>query len=270
MSSGPAPLRMSFHEKVWGSTRLSPWFPDSDRKIGEVWYESEQPLPILVKLLFTSERLSVQVHPGDDYAAKHENSRGKTEMWYVLRADPGASVAAGLTGSVPPERLRELSLSGEIEHYLNWIEVRPGDTIFIPAGTIHAIGPGLALCEIQQYSDVTYRLYDYGRPRELHLARGVDVSVAGPYQPPPKPPDGLIAHCPYFAVSELEVKGSVEIEPRTDRFELFVALEGSGRIGDEPFQAGQVWHTPAGTGQFRIGAATARFLRVWVPGDHRG
>src|ERR1039457_1474079 len=152
----PSPMRMSFVEKVWGSTRLSPWFPDCDRKIGEVWYQHSPEVPVRGNVLFTADRLSVQGHPDDEYAAKHESSRGKTEMWHVLRADPGApGVAAGLRESVAPERLRELALSGAIEEYLNWIEVKPGDTIFIPAGTIHAIGPGLVLCEIQQYSDVT-------------------------------------------------------------------------------------------------------------------
>ena len=265
MPAEPALMRMTFHEKVWGSLRLSPWFPDSDRKIGEVWYEGEQQLPVLVKLLFTSERLSVQVHPADEYAARHENSRGKTEVWHVLRADPGAGVAVGLTERVSPERLRELAASGEIERYLGWIEVKPGDTIFIPAGTIHAIGPGLALCEIQQFSDVTYRLYDYGRPRELHLDRAVDVSVPGPYRPPP-PPDGYIAHCPYFAVQEQRFAGATRIEPRQDRFELLIALEGSGQLGREPFHAGQVWHLPPGTEEFDVRPeAEAYFLRVFVP-----
>ena len=265
MANGLAPLRMSFHEKVWGSTRLAPWFPDSDRKIGEVWYESERQLPVLVKLLFTSERLSVQVHPNDEYAARNENSRGKTEMWHVLRADPGAGVAVGLTETVSRERLRELAATGEIERYLGWIEVKPGDTIFIPAGTIHAIGPGLALCEIQQYSDVTYRLYDYGRPRELHLDRGVEVSVAGPYVAPAAPGDGLIARCPYFAVEELRVGGGVEIAPKQDRFELFIALEGDGEIGEERFAAAQVWQAAEGARPFVVRSDGARFLRVWVP-----
>ncbi len=266
MSTEPALMRMTFHEKVWGSPRLSPWFPDADRKIGEVWYEGDQQLPVLVKLLFTSERLSVQVHPADEYAALNENSRGKTEMWHVLRADPGAGVAVGLTEPVSPERLRELAASGEIERYLRWIQVKPGDSIFIPAGTIHAIGPGLALCEIQQFSDVTYRLYDYGRPRELHLDRAVDVAVPGPYLPPPTAPDGFIVHCPYFAVQEQRLAAATRIQPRQDRFELLIALEGSGRLGREPFHAGQVWHMPPGTAPFDIRPeAEAYFLRVFVP-----
>jgi mannose-6-phosphate isomerase len=261
----PSRLATSFREKVWGSTHLEPWFLDSDRKIGEVWYEGAEPLPVLVKLLFTSERLSVQVHPADEYARAHESSPGKTEMWHVLRADPGApGVAAGLRETVSAPRLRELALSGEIEDYLNWIEVRPGDTIFIPAGTIHAIGPGLALCEIQQQSDITYRLYDYGRPRELHLDRAMDVSVAGPYRPPTEVPPGYLAYCPYFAVEEVRVAGAQRIEPKQERFELLIALEGSGTLAGEAFRAGEVWHVPAGAEQFTI-AGAARLLRVHVP-----
>ena len=134
-------------------------------------------MPLLVKLLFTSDNLSVQVHPGDAYAREHHNSRGKTEMWHILRAEPEAKIALGLRERVTPERLREAAQSGEIMELLNWVPARPGDTFFVPAGTIHAIGGGLALCEMQQHSDITYRLYDYGRPRELHLEHG-DCGVA--------------------------------------------------------------------------------------------
>lgn len=260
----PSPLRATLHEKIWGSTRLSPFFPDSENKIGEAWFEADEPLPTLVKLLFTEERLSVQVHPADDYAAEHENSRGKTEMWHVLRADPGAAVAVGLRERVSPERLRELAESGEIEEYLNWIEVHPGDTVFVPAGTIHAIGPGLALCEIQQHSDVTYRLYDYGRGRELHLDKSIDVADAGPYTPPSDLPAGYIAHCPYFAVRTLHVHGRARVEPLRDRFELLIPIEGEGTIAGQAFRSGEVWHVPASDAAVHI-AAKARFLRVHVP-----
>ena len=265
--SAPSPLRTTLHEKVWGSTRLSPWFPDSTVKIGEAWFEADEALPILVKLLFTEERLSVQVHPGDEYAAEHENSRGKTEMWHVLRADPGAAVAVGLRERVTPERLRELAESGEIERFLNWVEVHPGDTVFVPAGTIHAIGPGLALCEIQQYSDVTYRLYDYGRGRDLHLDRSIDVAVPAGYEKPVGVPEGYIAYCPYFAVRPFRVDGQVKVEPAGDRFELFVALRGEGSLEGQLFREGQVWHVRPGARGFDIDApAGADFLRVHVPG----
>jgi mannose-6-phosphate isomerase len=264
--SAPSLLRTTLHEKIWGSTRLSPWFPDSSVKIGEAWFEAEEMLPVLVKLLFTEERLSVQVHPGDEYAAEHENSRGKTEMWHVLRADPGAAVAVGLRQRVTAEQLRELAVSGEIEQLLNWIEVRPGDTVFVPAGTIHAIGPGLALCEIQQYSDVTYRLYDYGRGRELHLDRSFDVAVADCYEKPDAMPEGYIAYCPYFAVRRVSVDGRETVHPLGDRFELFIALRGDGSLAGQPFRQGEVWHVPPGSSNFDIESlAGAQFLRVHVP-----
>ena len=173
-SNQPVRLPASFKEKVWGASDLAPWYPAQEKKIGEVWFEAD--LPLLVKFVFTEERLSVQVHPGDAFAKAHENSLGKTEMWYVLRADPGARLAFGFRESVDPAHLRESAKSGAIENLLNWVEVNPGDAFFIPAGTVHAIGAGLALCEVQQHSDITYRLYDYGRPRELHLDKAVQVA----------------------------------------------------------------------------------------------
>ena len=129
------------------------------------------------------------MHPDDEFAARTKNSRGKTEMWHILRADPGAQIALGFRRPITPERLRGASISGEIEQLLHWVDVQPGQTFFTPAGTVHAIGAGIALCEIQQHSDVTYRLYDYGRPRELHLDKAADVSnlaatSAGPVRLP--------------------------------------------------------------------------------------
>src|SRR5262249_1702914 len=121
---------------------------------------------------------SVQVHPGDEYAARHEASRGgrgKTEMWYVVAAQPGGRLAIGLKGGMSKGELRQAALNGTLENRPCWREVQPGDALFVPAGTIHAIGPGLTLCEIQQHSDITYRLFDYGRPRELHLEKALDV-----------------------------------------------------------------------------------------------
>ena len=189
-------LSYTLHEKVWGSVNTEPWLPPTGKKIGEAWFEKVEEIPLLIKLLFTTEKLSVQVHPADDYAQKHHNSPGKTEMWHILAAEPGAKIAAGLRESLTPERLREASLSGEIMDLLAWHDAKPGDTFFIPAGTVHAIGEGLTLLEVQQYSDVTYRLYDYGRPRELHLDHGCAVSCTEPYDPRVQIPFS----CPYFAI----------------------------------------------------------------------
>lgn len=257
----PVRLNASFHEKVWGSTRLEPWFPRPASKIGEVWFEAGAPLPLLIKFIFTEEALSVQVHPDDAYAAEHENSRGKTEMWHILRADPGAKIAVGLRDSVSRERLREAALSGEIERLLNWIEVQPGDTFHIPAGTIHAIGGGLALCEIQQHSDVTYRLYDYGRPRELHLAQGLDVSLRERWHAQPAP-QGALAGCPYYMTRLLDL--STAGVHASGLHGVLIVLEGSGEVNGEPFHAGEAWLTGGGPVEV-IPNGHARLLETHVP-----
>lgn len=247
----------SFHEKVWGSTGLNPWFPEPDRKTGEVWFDSGDALP-LIKFLFTTEKLSVQVHPGDAYAREHENSNGKTEMWHILRAAPGASVAIGFRQRISPGELRESALNGTIEGYLNWISVRPGDTLFVPAGTVHAIGAGLALCEIQQRSDVTYRIFDYGRPRELHLDKAMEVSSLGPC--PGR--SALPVRCPFFHTERHAISESQTFEPNSSTTAL-VILQGEGLIGDEPFLPGEAWQVPPGTTVTLRGRATV--IRTYIP-----
>ena len=261
----PVFLEPSFREKVWGTPRLSPLYPDADSKVGEVWFESNPPLPLLFKYIFTSEALSVQVHPNDEYARVHENSRGKTEMWHILRADPGAKIAIGLRQAVTAEELREAAKSGAIEQLLNWVEVKPGETYQINAGTIHAIGAGIALCEIQQNSDITYRLYDYGRPRELHLERGVEVSNLAPWSPD-VPPAGFVAKCDYYATEALTLDVAAMYQPDTNRFHVLLVLEGKGRFGDQAYQQGQAWLVPAGSAEFGITpGSTTRVLRTYVP-----
>src|SRR5690349_19149956 len=212
--------------KVWGSKRLEPLFPDNAEKIGEVWFEGVPDLPLLIKFLFTTEPLSVQVHP-----------EGKTEMWHILAAESGAKIAAGFREPITEQQLRESALSGEIEQLLEWHEARPGDTFFIPAGTVHAIGAGLTLCEIQQWSDVTYRLYDYGRPRELHLDEGVRVSQLGPHRARQSVREGVLVSCPFFTTEKVRVDGSVSCNPN-----MIVVLDGSLKIDGQPANAGEAWH----------------------------
>jgi mannose-6-phosphate isomerase len=253
-------LTPTFKEKVWGSTHLEPLFPNSRTKIGEVWFEGAPDLPLLVKFLFTTEKLSVQVHPHDAYARQHHDSLGKTEMWYVLAAEPGAQIAAGFREPLTPQRLREASRSGEIENLLQWFDAAPGDTFFIPAGTVHAIGAGLTLCEIQEYSDVTYRLYDYGRPRELHLDRALAVSDLGPHAARRQPQGELLVSSPYFTTSKLCIsKPTLHIPPRTE--ELFVQIEGSGAINGQPTKAGDVWYLEAGIKEIAL-SGNATFLHI--------
>ena len=206
-----------------------------------------------MKFLFTSDKLSVQVHPDDAYAAQHHNSRGKTEMWHVLAAEPGAKIAAGFREAVSAEELRAAALSGEIEELLAWHEARPGDTFFIPAGTVHAIGAGLTLCEIQQHSDITYRLYDYGRPRELHLDRSLAVSRREPQaarvQASIEAGGEELVCCEHFKVTRHECQGTIEFLHPPD---LLIAIDGEGNIGSERVHSGEVWYSAPGTTPFEV------------------
>lgn len=175
-------LPRHFVEKPWGQAGLPAHFGGRDEKVGEIWFDrQESSLPLLCKWLFTSEKLSVQVHPNDEQARSRGLVSGKEECWIVTDVDEGATLGIGLTQELSDQELREASLSGEIEDVLDWKPVEPGDWYYIPAGTIHAIGAGVQLVEIQQNADITYRLYDYGRPRELHLQDGVEVSTTAPY-----------------------------------------------------------------------------------------
>ena len=163
-------------EKVWGRDELPETFPTSEgKRIGEIWFEPPSELPdLLVKYLFTSEKLSVQVHPADHSALGDE--KGKEECWLVLDAEPGAKLAIGFKKEETRTRIEEAARDGSIEDLLAWYDAKAGDIFYLPAGTVHAIGPGLSLVEVQQNSDTTFRLYDYGRPRELHLARAIAVA----------------------------------------------------------------------------------------------
>lgn len=179
MSVRKIPTRMV--PKVWGRDQLPAPFtaPESER-IGEIWFEPPDELPdLLVKYLFTSEKLSVQVHPSDDNAQSHE--AGKEECWFVLEAEPSAKIAVGFEREVLPDEIEAAARNGTIEALLKWHDAETGDLFYLPAGTVHAIGAGLSLVEVQQNSDTTFRLYDYGRPRELHLERALAVSVFGPH-----------------------------------------------------------------------------------------
>jgi mannose-6-phosphate isomerase len=270
MPRSPVRLCTEFREKIWGSSNLAPWYAAGGRKIGELWFTHAEPLPLLVKFIFTEENLSVQVHPGDEFARFHENSRGKTEMWHILRAAPGAKVALGFHEEISKERLREASLTGEIMELLNWLEARPGDTFFIPAGTVHAIGAGIALCEVQQQSDITYRLYDYGRGRELHLDKGVTVSnTAGHpgYSQRVSLPDGseLLAECEYFRTELRVFTGPIVHQPNGDAVEILVFLSGAGSVDGQAFRLGEAWLISAERPVNLEAAEEVAMLRTFVP-----
>jgi mannose-6-phosphate isomerase len=172
--------------KPWGKNDLLPWSAGdgSVDPVGELWFERADktaPVPnLLLKLLFTSQPLSIQVHPDDTFARAIGLAHGKSEAWYILSASPGAKIGIGLTHRVTPQELHAAIRNGSIVDLLHWHPVAQGDSFFIPAGTIHAIGAGIVLAEIQQNSDATFRLFDYGSQRELHEDNGVAVASAGP------------------------------------------------------------------------------------------
>jgi len=260
-------LKPSLRERVWGRTRLSPFFPDAEKPIGEAWFLAEQELPLLVKLIFTSERLSVQVHPDDG----EDGPRGKTEMWHILDAEAGASIAIGFREPITRERLWEATRTGDVEELLNWIPVQAGETYFTPAHTVHAIGGGIVLCEIQQNSDVTYRLWDYGRPREIHVEKAVPISDLGVHpgaQQPVVIGDGReeLVRSRHFVTELVRLApGQAEI-PRPEPSQLWICLEGAGTVDGVDYQAGEVWLLPDTDEQAEIRAKLqSRFLRTYTP-----
>jgi mannose-6-phosphate isomerase len=307
MSLSPFHLQPRLLEKVWGSHTLAPWFVDSTLRIGEAWYSDAangsslsaedgsalslgeaierygrallgknvpgNQFPLLMKLLFTTEKLSVQVHPDDIWARKHENSLGKTEMWHVLRAEPGAAVAAGFVRECSREEAHAAALDGSIEELLRWWPVQAGDTLYIPAGTVHAIGPGLVLCEIQQASDVTYRLYDYGRPRELHLEQSLAVARLGMHAGLSRPEElgngcTVLETCPYFRTELLRMTAgqSLDLRPNPSRFEMYILIEGEGSLAGAPLRAGSGFVVPAtGNGAPLQATSAMRLLRTFPP-----
>ncbi len=241
---------------------MRPYFPDRAERIGEVWYLADRELPLMVKLIFTSERLSVQVHPADGEDGPH----GKTEMWHILEAGPGAEIALGFREPIERERLRGAARSGEIEKLLNWIPVRAGETYFTPAHTVHAIGASIVLCEIQQNSDITYRLWDYGRPRELHVDKAAAVADLGVHPGAIRAGGEELVRCPYFVTGEVRMAAGEERRPSQEKCQLWICLEGAGSIGEEPFGPAEVWLLPEEGEQPAIrAAAPARFLWTYVP-----
>ena len=230
-------------EKVWGRDRLpEPFTTMDEKKIGEIWFDPPAEMPdLLVKYLFTSEKLSVQVHPSTADALPSE--QGKEECWLVLDAEPGAQLAIGFNEPLSREEIRAAALDGSIENLLTWHAVKPGDFYYLPAGTVHAIGAGIALVEVQQNSDTTFRLYDYGRPRELHLERALAVADGGPYDDANIGSIGTrsstLVDSKYFRLDRID--GAPDLSVRTAYPEGLLALPLSGEVktrgGDEPLCA---------------------------------
>ena len=290
----PFRLAPTFAARIWGRTDLTPWYPATglQDKVGEAWLTGPQSVvetgeftgstlgeiapqltdggefPLLVKMLFPNEKLSVQVHPNDAQARFIGLERGKTECWYVLAAEPGATVACGLAEGAGVADVEKAIADGTLESLLKMVPVKVGDMVFVDAGTVHAIGPGVTLLEVQQTCDVTYRLYDYGRPRELHLKAGLAVvktkTDAGLV--PPQPMDGftrLIA-AKYFIVDryELAAGGSTALENPSAG--CVVGLAGRGAVGGVEVRAGQAVVLPRGSSTVKSDAGLT-LAWCWEP-----
>ncbi len=253
-------LERHYVEKPWGRTELPAIFEaPAGKRIGEVWFSSSGDKPLLVKYLFTSARLSIQVHPNDEQARARGLARGKSECWYILEAEPGATLGLGLKRDVPKAQLRSAALDGSIEELMDWRPVRTGDFFMVPPGTIHAIGGGISLLEFQQNSDVTYRLYDYGRPRELHLDDGIAVASASPY------PDALATHL--WASEDYNLVDGPQFVLRStgkdaffDRERWVIVLDGTARSAGDSAKPGDCLlllpgERLAATGRMLIGAS---------------
>ena len=201
--------------------------------------------PLLLKFLFTSDRLSVQVHPDDDYAARHHQSLGKTEAWHVLGHAEGSTVGLGFRAPLTRDDAMQAARAGALDGLLDWKPTRTGDTWLVPAGTVHAIGSGLTIVEVQEHSDVTYRLYDYGRPRELHLDHGFAVAHLAPYEIENRDftlgaGRVLLTRCDYFTLERWRPEARLTFAATMPVYHLLIVTAGAGRIGAEPLSRGQV------------------------------
>ena len=227
------------------------------------------PFPLLIKLIDAQKDLSVQVHPSDASACREKGEQGKTEMWYVVDCKPESTLFLGFSRAVTPDELRRRAKDGTICEVLNRVAVHPGDVFFVRPGTVHAIGAGILVAEIQQNSDTTFRVYDYnrlgadGKPRQLHLERAAEVMNYAPMHRaadtlPPCPPDGVqdVLTCEYFRVRRAEVKTRISLATDGESFTHLMCVRGEGNIvcGGKvyPFRQGDSYFLPAALGEYAI------------------
>jgi mannose-6-phosphate isomerase len=319
----PLLMQPGFDPRPWGTLDLSPIYPNHKfgEKIGEAWLTGDEckvsngPLagktlsqlseqyqqelvgeaardskrfPLLLKFLFPHEKLSVQVHPDDSQALRVGQPWGKTECWYVAHAKPGSQIALGLKPGVTAAQLEEAIYQTRAEEVLNWVNIFSGDMIYVAGGTVHTLGPGSIIVETQQQSDMTYRLYDYGRPRELHLKDGMaavkeNVKSGKVLRPAPRELGGgknrhsPLVNAPYFVVDMFECKEPLSSLRTRDgdqknSVQILVAVEGCGVIesrGLEPvtLAKGDAVVIPACLAEFSVRPQwTLEFLRAYVPG----
>lgn len=235
--------------KPWGRHEVPAMFGTAEAgagKIGEIWFEHPaggEP-ELLIKYLFTSERLSIQVHPDDAFARAAGHARGKDEAWVVIAADENAEIGIGLRTPIASDQLRAAAIDGSIEDLMDWRPAEVGDVYYSPAGTIHALGPGLCIIEVQQNADLTYRLYDYGRGRELHLDEGVAVANPAPFKPVTEPYDRtdtrrVLAEGPAFILERWA--GQRESTISSDSPVWLIPVHGRAAIDGQELDAGTAW-----------------------------
>lgn len=267
----PTPIRLEtiVVEKPWGRTDIPRDFGDfGDRRIGEIWFSNPagDDAPIMVKFLFTSERLSIQVHPGDEAARAAGYPRGKEECWLILDAQPGAELGVGLNRPSSREELHAAALDGSIVDMIDWRASRTDDFVYNRAGTIHAIGPGLTVVEVQQNVDCTYRLYDYGRPRELHLDEGLKVAEPGPVHDPrdtvvDRQANRMLVSGPHFFLAHLAAPVDPALLEQANGELTFVPLSPDCRVAGEVVALGEAVLLTDPT-EIEIGEG-ARALLTW-------
>ena len=305
----PFLLRPEFVERPWGARDLSPVYPEHrcEKPVGEVWLTGDEnrvangPLagrtlgelcreygralvgesareierfPLLIKFLFPREKLSVQVHPDDEAARRVGQPCGKTECWYVLAADPGAQVALGLKPGVTREQLARAIQEVRAEQLLDWVDIHAGEMIYVDAGTVHTIGPGSILVETQQNSDTTYRLYDYGRPREIHVEQGLAATKERTRAGKVHREDAAttLVASPSFLVEKFALKETRCFEAGHSP-QIFVALDGSGVAESQggaslSFARGHAMVVPVAVAQVGIHPdKECELLRATVPAD---
>ncbi len=309
MQMDPITLEPVLAERIWGVHSLAPWHDaggdgGTDKPIGEIWLTAESckaagrggagqtlaeltaaapeafgdpghhGFPLLIKLLFPREKLSVQVHPNDAQAMALGMPRGKTECWYVLGAEPGAQVAVGFREPLTTEGIAAAIRNGSLESKLRMIPVKAGDMVYVDAGTVHAIGPGMVVLETQQYSDTTYRLWDYGRPRELHVEAGMAVTrtdtEAGLVIPVPMEGFTRLVSSPYFFVDRFALTGDAP-KPLNGggKLQILIALTEGCTVrgeGSFPLPRGQAVVLPASGREYSLRSeAEGEVVRVLQP-----
>jgi mannose-6-phosphate isomerase len=262
--------------KPWGSTDLRPWNAHHGDAIGEIWFERTAMTPptsaLLLKILFTTKSLSIQVHPDDAYAHSIGLTHGKSEAWYVLSALPNARIALGLKRRVSTSELRASIVAGSIAELVQWRSVKVGDVIFVPAGTIHSIGAGLVIVEIQQRSDATFRLFDYGRGRELNVesavavARGEHAERQAPLRKLTKERTLLVASR-HFVLERFELPPGSDWELRAATETWLFALDGGAWVGALDACLNEAIFLEADSARIRVRSAGLKGLVAYVSSD---